>query len=1203
MAESTEQVGALKALIGSQSEAAIAQPPQDVTHQLIQALQQLKGSVDQLREQRKGEEEEEDWPWETLSMLDYQNSWPELEVSVVMHEILRFDLLESTFDADFTVHVDWLDPKLKRGEHYDFDAQEGRFELAPPLARCKNELAFFNPDITVENSNMEPETADNLPLITEEIFMEEFGGDVPWLHKSYRFIGTLQCRQADARQFPFDIQGLRVKIAGRPMKGTTSLGQARQLKLIEPHLQTEWHRKEMLNASKIKHKKTQLAFLPTSFHEAPSSSSENAVAAHLWKVSDDGSSTLDVGEMIVVGMGGARHFSGGYQVYIVLKRRWYPRYVIEMSITIVQVLMACFSAFVPFNEDMLANRLSITLTIALTVVAASSQRPAPIEGVPYETVYDMFNRSMILVVVMIGIGNVYVFNNCWGTYRDEGSDDFYDTTLKMVVSNIREQAWPDQTWCQPNVWVYNASYLDGVLIGLTFTALAMILITMTVRAQMVRLSMWLQIKHEIDSDDPAPGEYSKLLHCHAKGGFFEFIKRENLLEFARRVAVVPGIRWFWGLWRCLRSLSRCKWCKKRNTSGELAASSTPETFHACDAERLLQEATEKVKASKEEVAGISTCRVKLSTLERFYVLDVGSGEIGFYSYWFDPEICCVRVSGLGSKLSFKEGQTFLQMFVEAHTGAEALYREVVDRYDLKEAQPSRSSLRMSATGIGGNPSGELILPGEMDSSPLSPGGPDSPVKAYDEESPGRPSPTSRESSSSQPRLSREQTFSRKTMQFQESMKSRAKAAMAGGAAGAGNLVKVFGNVNALATSGLSNSTTSTVRKQTLIMGLTGINRQSLRDDENGRAQLDCLIQSLNGKFDSYRLEVVAYSPHGEDEAMYELLATEWLLQWGDLDVGTMKLSANFKTVGGGHHDAQVGWDEVQRECSILKADKELKAAYCEAGEPKEGADSESPSKWSLPRSVRVGPFYEAFERRPTLMRAMVRAKLFTGTISAGSGSCQTTVRSTGANLESSQVHSLPLGNRTPLVGMTLTSGHNETLVGTHLPKTRRLVEQLLLKEPLGKAQSTRPAWEDEKVPDKEKLDLWFELVQTCAEEHGLPRDLRGLFVGITAVWYAAKAAKVDSKIMARDEFLFALDEQRTVLMSQGGKGCGRTLANITLVMAFVSYSLHRSAQVVCKRNWKVGDPANDRGVEFAATWTLGMYLKTSGVMSLPMFQD
>ena len=50
-----------------------------------------------------------------------------------------------------------------------------------------------------------------------------------------------------------------------------------------------------------------------------------------------------------------------------------------------------------------------------------------------------------------------------------------------------------------------------------------------------------------------------------------------------------------------------------------------------------------------------------------YVLDVGTGEIGFYVYWRDEESGSVRMSG-GAKWSYPQKQDFNKTFYKSPNG-------------------------------------------------------------------------------------------------------------------------------------------------------------------------------------------------------------------------------------------------------------------------------------------------------------------------------------------------------------------------------------------------------------------------------------------------------------------------------------------------------------------------------------------------------
>jgi len=89
--------------------------------------------------------------------------------------------------------------------------------------------------------------------------------------------------------------------------------------------------------------------------------------------------------------------------------------------------------------------------------------------------------------------------------------------------------------------------------------------------------------------------------------------------------------------------------------------------------------------------------------------------------------------------------------------------------------------------------------------------------------------------------------------------------------------------------------------------------------------------------------------------------------------------------------------------------------------------------------------------------------------------------------------------------------------------------------------------------------------------------------------------------MLRDEFLEQIQKRMDEMVRSGGSG--RDLSNFMLVSVIVKHVLHRTALIVCKRNWRVGKAGEAATADFVATWTLGMYLKHSGVMSVQQGRD
>jgi len=539
--------------------------------------------------------------------------------------------------------------------------------------------------------------------------------------------------------------------------------------------------------------------------------------------------------------------------------------------------------------------------------------------------------------------------------------------------------------------------------------------------------------------------------------------------------------------------------------------------------------------------------VKLSPSEKFRVLDVGSGEIGFYSYWLDSCSRRVCTSGTQSKFKYKKNLTFVDQFLEDPKGAQNLSEEIVSRFELD--QPTSVALLRKAAFVEDGPTivkevSENILPGAVN------------VNLKDQ--------GSLEGSIDSTRFSSPPLSARNPRH----------------------------------------------KKKKLFVCLTGANRQMLSQDVTGRLQLQEFLSKTHEFLDPYNVECIAFSPEDVDEAMYELWATEWVVQHGDMDVSHMKLGRAYRTLQGGDEDADTNWKEILHDFCDLNAETELECAYREAAEEAGVQETEtSVGVQDMPISVPCSHFYDAFNNSPALLRALLRARLFSGTLSAGSGSSQVTLRCS-TSLDTSQVHSLPVGNRTPVVSMKLAlTADAPSLLSTRLPHTRVLAQELLCIPPASRPSGrtgrhasfteTKAAWSEDGPVCPERLEQWRELVTTCADESHFPTEQRGLFVGISAVYYAAKLAGCEDKVLKRDEFLERLELQRNALMKEGGHD-RRGLSNLVLVAALVQFVLHRTSLIVCKRNWHVGEGMQDNQMDFVATWSLGMYLKHSGVMGVPL---
>lgn len=109
-----------------------------------------------------------------------------------------------------------------------------------------------------------------------------------------------------------------------------------------------------------------------------------------------------------------------------------------------------------------------------------------------------------------------------------------------------------------------------------------------------------------------------------------------------------------------------------------------------------------------------------------------------------------------------------------------------------------------------------------------------------------------------------------------------------------------------------------------------------------------------------------------------------------------------------------------------------------------------------------------------------------------------------------------------------------------------------------------------------------------------PSGLRGLFVGISSMFYAAQAAGIDGKLIrkkfALSAFAQAIEQELHAEFPAEQPGPviqahQRKLASLAMAHALVSHVLHDDAWLYFRRTWQTPDQR-----AFVATWSLGVFL-------------
>jgi len=152
-------------------------------------------------------------------------------------------------------------------------------------------------------------------------------------------------------------------------------------------------------------------------------------------------------------------------------------------------------------------------------------------------------------------------------------------------------------------------------------------------------------------------------------------------------------------------------------------------------------------------------------------------------------------------------------------------------------------------------------------------------------------------------------------------------------------------------------------------------------------------------------------------------------------------------------------------------------------------------------------------------------------IGAGSGSCQMS--------SSSVIASIPVGNKTPD------------------------------KEPLLGASS------------QDKIYSWIARVSHEMKKANM-RPSPGTFVGISAMFHAAKAAGIAGSSLSKKDAINGFDTALTKMIAENDQ---RNMYNVAMARTLILFLLTDDSKIFFQRNWKIGDE------EMVANWTLGLVSK------------
>eukprot|EP00930_Biecheleria_cincta_P039447 TRINITY_DN27125_c0_g2_i1.p1 TRINITY_DN27125_c0_g2~~TRINITY_DN27125_c0_g2_i1.p1 ORF type:complete len:1165 (+),score=238.51 TRINITY_DN27125_c0_g2_i1:83-3496(+) len=1056
--------------------------------------------------------------------IDYADKRPKVEVTIVVQDVTSVDLATGLFEASFKVILDWQEREFLEGIHYCQDVRSDQFVLSNWLKEDKN---AFNPMIVINNmvdllKGTEEDAENPIEPIIHRLVSNNASVDSVWLTKEYEFTGTLKA-STDGRLYPFDIHRLPIEIKSVPMPGLTTLGGERTIELVDPRL------RRMEAFEKSTKKKKHAVFRAERFTQVP-----DIFFAHHWEMRIEASEIsqksededeelplkLNVGELEVLAFGGCDNKSDEYLLVMVLARNWKAR-LFDFCIQILLTLVSLFSIYVPFNADTVANRLSISLAIILTIVFFATEKPAVIADLSYSTSHDSFEQNMILASTLISIENVFGWVWCYGTNR-EGLPDYYMHTVMFLGADICTETF------------LRASRLDTIFFFFILIYMLGQFELMILKAQTKRLRFLAKTLEELNSyyseeaggdhDNPVQrnstalsfmSEYghkqvNRLLLVLGSGKKAHFESSCSQIDVAKCLGSHGHslVSWFPRFWLEMAKLNSdddedhhrpCSCCRKRRKAGTA-------TEDGGDSANALNSSA----PSAEWLERFVGTRPVLSKDEIGYIVDVGTGEIGFYQYrWGHPAGSEFDKHAHGkppmlfvescAKLAMDTNSTFKDSYCLTNDGSQKFAEELLKHYNLLDTSPS-----FGTSAIGGK-----------DARPNTSHG------------------------------------------------SRRK-------------------------------------KVKILIGPTGANRAAAMKSAEVGAVLEKFVERVEATLRGHlpAADVLLFIPSDSDEATFELAATEWLVQRGDLNVKGITSGVNGVPFAGMELSQALSRAASKAgstgSCSLSHFMREFEDLIEGTIDTKfmEDIFKVAVLASSLGDDLaEISPLSDAMRSSPTLMRSLIKARLFNGTLSAGGGSCQVTVkpdhsqRASGkgkssdelhaAVMRNSEFHSIPMGNKTPLTGNGLAEGK------PLFPKSEPMTQELLTE------------WRKRLREQIASMDF----------PPKLQGNLRGVYIGISAVYYAADLAGCSQTLLPKKAFIQKLEEKLQELLEnppdpkEGKDGTKtydhRAFSNLTLVSEVVNSFMADTAWIVCKRNWKAAPvqdlPAQDLP-KYVATWTLGFFL-------------
>eukprot|EP00927_Polykrikos_kofoidii_P045370 TRINITY_DN3931_c0_g1_i1.p1 TRINITY_DN3931_c0_g1~~TRINITY_DN3931_c0_g1_i1.p1 ORF type:complete len:884 (-),score=96.26 TRINITY_DN3931_c0_g1_i1:707-3358(-) len=333
---------------------------------------------------------------------------PEVEIGLKVYQICNVDTARMTYEIDFVCHLDWCDVNV-----------EG---IPDDALRTLDWTHYFNPRVEIDNgkdaSSGWLEGGDEVPRRPGSAYRRsgrsgggrgssssvlegkdgiELGSR---LRKTMRFRGALSLNSVNLRCFPFDVQVLPVKMKALRCRGL-SLGTP----MVDMCRKEQIHRVPLIDNGRMT---SQPGYLGTHPHLR---------AKGHFAVPGADASLLEFNIRQLAGHHPEPQRRDMYEVSILVERPFRGSYSWDLLIMNLLVLLAA-SALWDTAAPELSSRMSISLTIILTLAAYCGSRPAPIEKAPYVTLHDWCEQMSMLLVTGISFQNVFAVVLCGGHHGE-----------------------------------------------------------------------------------------------------------------------------------------------------------------------------------------------------------------------------------------------------------------------------------------------------------------------------------------------------------------------------------------------------------------------------------------------------------------------------------------------------------------------------------------------------------------------------------------------------------------------------------------------------------------------------------------------------------------------------------------------------------------------------------------------------------------